>query len=167
MSHRRMVGTLHRHSILVPLDVSCRLGPPCHTGQIVRSPSHQQELRRSINYWVLRGDWRTHTHTHTVYRHAFSQTDRKKIYCKKPDFNPVPNTVFKSYWNWHRAPKCFFTFTLSFSPFLGSITFLWWRDLWQEVQWATALCAFLKLALITWKFFNFTTAETQWGWVFC
>lgn len=61
MSHRGMVGPLHSDSILGPLDVCCRLGPPGHTGQIVRSPSHQEELRGSINHWVLRGDWRRHT----------------------------------------------------------------------------------------------------------
>lgn len=57
MGHRRMVGTIHRHSVLGPLDMSCRLCPPGHTGQIVRSSSHQQELRRSVNYRVFRRYW--------------------------------------------------------------------------------------------------------------
>lgn len=51
-----MVGTLHGHSVFGPLDVSRRLGPASHTGQIVRRPGHQQQLRRSVHHWVLGWD---------------------------------------------------------------------------------------------------------------
>lgn len=63
VSHRGLVGPLYSDSVLGPLDVGRRLGPAGHTGQVVRSPSHQQELRGSINHRVLRGDWR-HTKIH-------------------------------------------------------------------------------------------------------
>lgn len=57
VTHRGMVGPVHSDSVLGPLDVRCGLGPPGHAGQIVRSPSHQQELRGSIDHRVLGRDW--------------------------------------------------------------------------------------------------------------
>ncbi len=82
VSHRGLVGPLHSDSILGPLDVCCRLGPAGHTGQVVRSPSHQQELRGSVNHRVLRGDWRRHTHTHT-HTHTNPRFKKRHIYiCK-------------------------------------------------------------------------------------
>lgn len=79
VSHRGMVGPLQSDSILGPLDVCCRLGPPGHTGQIVWSPSHQQELRGSINHRVLRGYWRRHTHT-DLCKCALMLTDQSLAY---------------------------------------------------------------------------------------
>lgn len=55
-THRGVVGALDGHSVFGPLDVSCRLGPPSHTGQIVRRPGHQQQLRRSVHHRVLGWD---------------------------------------------------------------------------------------------------------------
>lgn len=64
VTHCGLVGPLHSDSILGPLDVRCRLSPAGHTGQVVRIPSHEQELRGSLDHRVLRGDWRTDTQKH-------------------------------------------------------------------------------------------------------
>lgn len=61
-----MVRSLHRDSVLGPLDVSCRLGPAGHAGQVVWTSRHQQHLRRSLHHGILGGDCRTDTQIHTL-----------------------------------------------------------------------------------------------------
>lgn len=71
MSHRGVVGPLRRKAILGPLDVCRRLGPTSHTGQVVWSTSHQQELRGSLDHWVLRWDWRGDMQIHILKWHIY------------------------------------------------------------------------------------------------
>lgn len=106
MSHRGMVGPLHSDSILGPLDVCCRLGPPGHTGQIVRSPSHQEELRGSINHRVLRGDWRRHTQIQKstcTFMQVCTHADRQ-VYSLhvaiRPKYFPTVQFSNKRTWSW-------------------------------------------------------------------
>lgn len=101
MSHRGVVGPLRRKAILGPLDVCRRLGPTSHTGQVVWSTSHQQELRGSLDHWVLRGDWRGDMQIHIFKWHIYVSVNtyiKKKTlhihivnhkntqYCKKNPF---------------------------------------------------------------------------------